>query len=96
MIQKKRWETGDWQLHQDNESSHASRLMQSFLAKPQITQVTQSHHSANLALYNFWLFPKPKIPFQGKKFQTVDEIQENMTGNLMVIQKKDFAECFEQ
>ena len=33
--------TSDWQLHYDNEPAHASRLVQRFLVKHQITQVTQ-------------------------------------------------------
>ena len=37
------WATGDWQLHHDNRLSHTSRLVQSFLAKHQITQMTQPH-----------------------------------------------------
>ena len=35
--------------------------------------------------WDFWLFPKLKSPLKGKRFQTVDGIQENMTGQLMVI-----------
>ena len=30
-------------------------------------------------------FPKTKITFEGKRFQTIDEIQENTTGQLVVI-----------
>ena len=60
-------------------------LMQRFLAKHQITQVTQPPHSPDLAPRNFWLFPKLKSLLKGKRFQTIDEIQENMTGQLMVI-----------
>ena len=38
-----------------------------------------------LAPCDFWLFPKLKSPLKGKRFQTVNEIQENMTGQLMAI-----------
>ena len=79
------WATGDWQLHHDNTSAHASRLLQSFLAKHQITQMTQSLYSPDLAPCDFWLFPKLKSPLKGKRFQTVNEIQENMMGQLMAI-----------
>ena len=65
--------------------------MQSFLVKHQITQVTQASYSPDLALCDLWLFPKLKSPLKGKRFQTVDEIQENTTGQLMVIPTKDFA-----
>ena len=77
--------TGDWQLHHDNVPAHVSCPMQSFLVKHQITQVTQSPYSLDLVPCDFWLFPKLKSPFKGKRFQTVDEIQENTTGQLMVI-----------
>ena len=56
-----------------------------FLVKHQITQVTQPPYSPDLASCNFCFFPKVKSPLKGKRFQTVDEIQENTTGQLMVI-----------
>ena len=74
---------GDWQLHHDNVPTHASCLRQNFLVKHQITQVTQPPYSPDLAPCDFWLFPKLKSPLKGKRFQTVDEIQENATGQLM-------------
>ena len=61
-----------------------------------VTQVTQPSYSPDLAPCDSWLFPKLKSPLQGKRFQTVDEIQENTTGQLMAIPAKDFAECFER
>ena len=39
----------------------------------------------NLEPCDFWLFPKLKSPLKGKRFQTVDAIQENTTGQLMAI-----------
>ena len=56
-----RWATGDWQLHH-NMSTHVSCLLQSFLAKHQITRVTQPPYSPELALWDFGLFPKLKSP----------------------------------
>ena len=60
-------------------------VVQSFLAKFQITQVTQLPYSPDLVPCNFWLFPKLKSPLKGKRFWTIDKIQENTTGQLMVI-----------
>ena len=71
------WASGDWQLHHDNVPTHASRLMQSFFAKPQITQWL----SPVLAPCNFWLFPKLKLPLKRERFQTISESQENTTGS---------------
>ena len=79
------WATGDWQLYHDNIPVHTSCLMQSFLAKHQTTQVTQSPYSPYVVPWDFCLFPKLISPLKGKKFQTVNEIQENMMGQLMAI-----------
>ena len=45
--------------------------------------MTQPFYSPDLAPCDFWLFPKLKSPLKGKRFQTVSEIQENTTGQLM-------------
>ena len=79
-----------------NVPAHASHFMQSFLSKHLITQVTQPPYSPEFAPCDFWLFPKLKSSSKGKRFQTTDEIQENMTGQRMAITTKDSAECFEQ
>ena len=79
------WATDDWQLHQDNTPTHASCLMKSFLVKHQITQVTQPCYSPDLVPCDFWLFPKLKLPLKGKRFQTINEIQENTMRQLMAI-----------
>ena len=57
----------------------------SFSAKHQITQVTQHPSSLDLVSCDFCFSPKLKSPLKGKRFQTINEIQENMTGQLMVI-----------
>ena len=59
--------------------------MQGFLAKHQITQVTQLLYSPYGTPCDFCPFLKLKSPSKGKRFQTINEIQENMTGWLMVI-----------
>ena len=82
----KLWATDDWQLHHKNAPAHASRLMQ-VLVKHQITQETHPPYIPDLAPCNFWLFPKLKSPLKGKRFQAIDEIQENMTGNLMATRR---------
>ena len=72
---------GNWWLvlNHDNVPPHASCLMQSFLVKCQITQVTQPPYSLDLVPCDFWLFPKLKSPLKVKRFQTINEIQENTT-----------------
>ena len=78
------WESGDcWQLHQA--MYHVS--CRDFLVKHEITLVTQPHYSPDLAPCDFWLFPKLRSSLKGKKFQTLDEIQENMMRQLMAIER---------
>ena len=88
MIQRPQlWATGNWQLHHKNTPTPASHLVRSFLVKHQITQVTQPSYSPDLVLCNFWLFPKLKLSLTRKRFQTIGEIEENMTGQLMAIRR---------
>ena len=77
------WAASSWQCT----PTHASHLMQSFLAKRQITQVTQPHYSPDLAACNFCFFPKIKSPLKGKRFHIINKIQENTTGQLMAIRR---------
>ena len=58
------WASDDWQLHNDNRLAHASHLVQSFLAKHQITHVTQPLYSPDLVPCDFWLFPKTKMTLE--------------------------------
>ena len=75
------WATVDWQVHHDHVPTH--HVLCTFFVKHQITQVTQPPYKPHLASCDFCLSPKPKAPLKRKRFQTVDEIQKNMTGLLM-------------
>ena len=66
-------------------SIHTSRLVQSSLVKHQITQVVQPPYNPDLVPCDFWLFPKLKPPLKKKRFHTIDEIQENTTGQLIAM-----------
>ena len=72
------WEASSWQ-----HAAHASCLMQSFLVKHPIIQMTQPLHSPDLVPCDFWLFPKLKSPLKGKRFQTVNVIKQNTMWQLM-------------
>ena len=78
---------GNWWLaaSQDDVPPHKPCVIKSFLMKHQITPVTQPPYSPDLAFFDFWLFLKLKLPLKGKIFQTIDEIQENTTGQLMMM-----------
>jgi hypothetical protein len=55
-------------LHHDNAPVHSTALVQAFLAKHRITQVSQPPYSPDLAPCDFWLFPKLKSPLKGRRF----------------------------
>ena len=54
-----------------------------FFVKLQVTQVTHPLYSPDLVPCDFWLFLKLKWPLKGKRFQTINVIQENTMGQLM-------------
>ena len=47
--------------------------------------ISQPPCNPDLVSCNFWLFSELKSPSKGKRFQTINEIQVNMTEHLMVI-----------
>ena len=73
------WENRTWMLHHDNAPAHASLLIRSYLAKHQTVVVPHPPYSPDLAPANFFLFPKLKTTLKGRRFQTIEEIQENAT-----------------
>ena len=77
---------GNWWLAASSQHIHSCITSGAeFLAKHQITQVTQPLYSPDLAPSDFWLFPKLKSPLKGKRFQIIDEIQKNMMGQFISI-----------
>jgi transposase len=54
------------QLHHDNEPAHSTALAQVFMTKNHITQVCQPTYSPDLAICDFWLFPKLKFLLKKK------------------------------
>ena len=51
------WAAGMWQLHHNNAPAHSSQLIQTFLAKHNISVVRQAPYSPDMASCDVWLFP---------------------------------------
>ena len=85
---------GDWWLAASSvQGTHA------FITSPAGFSGEISSCPGDSAPYSqIWLLacPKTKTPLKRKRFQTVNEFQENMMRQLMLIITKGFAECFEQ
>ena len=76
---------GNWWLAASPRQCACSGIMArtEICGESQITQVTQIQYSTDLVPCDIWLFPKLKSLLKGKRFQTIDKIQENMTGLMM-------------
>ncbi|GAB1868087.1 Mariner Mos1 transposase [Camponotus japonicus] len=77
------WADKSFVLHHDNAPAHTSLIVREFLASP------------DLAPCDFFLFPKMKMRLKGRKFDTVEEIQEITTDVLNTLTENDFQRCFE-
>jgi transposase len=53
-------------------------------------------YSPDLAPADFFLFPKLKIDLKGRRFQTIEEIQENAIRELRAITESAFQKAFQQ
>jgi hypothetical protein len=72
-------------LHHDNAPAHALLLIHICLAKHQTSVVPHPPSSPNLAPSDFFLFAKIKTTLKGCRFQTMEEIQENVIRELHAI-----------
>jgi hypothetical protein len=53
-------------------------------------------YSPDLVPADFFLFPKLKPTLQGRRFQTIEEIQEKAIRELRAITESAFQEAFQQ
>jgi len=90
------WENHTWTSHHDNAPAHASLLIRSYLAKHKTSVVPHSPCSPELAPADFFLFPKLKTTLKRRRFQTIEEIQQNAITELRAITESAFQEAFQQ
>ena len=83
-------------LHHDNAPAHASLLIVSYLAKHQTSVVPHPPYSPDLAPADLFLFPKLKTTLKGRRFQTIEESQENATRELRATTESAFQEAFQK
>ena len=80
----------------DNAPAHASLLIRSYLAKHQTSVVPHPPYSPDLAPADFFVFPKLKTTLKGRRFQTIEKIQENEIRELRAITESAFQEALQQ
>ena len=76
-------------------SSPKYKGKEEFLATKQITVLEHPAYSPNLALHDFYLFPKIKEILKGRHFDDTDDIRSNTTAALKAIPQNQFQNCFE-
>ena len=60
-----------------------------------MTMIPHPPYSPDLAPCHFFLFPKLKLWMKGQRFDTIEEIQEELQWVLDTIPKRDFQGCFQ-
>jgi len=70
-------------------------LIREFLTKHEVSVVPQPPYSPDLAPADFFLFPKLKFSLKGRRFQTVEEIEENSTWDLRAIPQNTFQDALQ-
>nr|XP_027310934.1 protein GVQW3-like [Anas platyrhynchos] len=85
----------NWQLHHDNARSHTAFRVVEYLAQHKVATLPQPSYSPNLALPDFFLFPRIKSTLKGKHHASVEALQEAMTRELNSIPVQAFLEAYE-
>jgi hypothetical protein len=70
-------------------------LIREFLTKHEATVVPQPPYSPYSAPVDFILFPKFKSSLKGRRFQAVEEIEENSLRDLCVIPQNTLQDWFQ-
>lgn len=65
-------------VHFDNAPSHNSILVKNYLAQTSFKKVPHPPYSPDFALCDFGIFGTAKINFQGKEFQTEQELIDEL------------------
>jgi len=68
-------------------STDTSLLIHEFLTKHETTAVPQQPYFPDLSPAEFFLFPKWKSSLKGRRFQTIEEVEENSKGTFAPFQK---------
>ena len=85
------WQNKLWLLHHNNALAHKSLSSQQFLAKRKFALLEQPPYSPDLALCDFFLFPKLK----GCCFEGMETLKRAVMTKLWGIPEESFQQCIE-
>jgi len=89
-----KWQNLNLIIHNDNAPAHRSFKVSQFLAKNNMTVIPHPLYSPDLAPCDFFLFPKLKLRMKGRRFDTIEENEDESQRVLDTIPKRDFQGCF--
>jgi histone-lysine N-methyltransferase SETMAR len=98
-IRRKRsdlWRAKNWILHDDNAPCHRALLFCEFLANHNMLSLPHPPYSLDLALADFFLFPKMKMQLKGRRFHSVADIQCESQKVMDSLTQNDFKAAFQQ
>jgi hypothetical protein len=70
-------------------TQHQAVAVQEFLARKQVCVLHHPPYSPDLSPYDYFLFPKLKLPLKGRLFEDVQDIQAAVTSSLRAILQED-------
>jgi len=59
-----------------------------------IPEMEHQPFSSDMALNDFWLFPKIKSALGGRRFQDIEDIQQNVMTALKAVQHQGSKKCY--
>ena len=89
------WAPGSWFLLHNNAPVHRAVAVQEFLAQKQVWVLHHLPYSPYLSPCDYFLFPKLKLPWKGRVFEDVQDIQAAVTLNLRAIPQEDVQRSFQ-
>ena len=84
------FKSGQWHFHQDNAPVHNSILVTDNLTKIGIKTLPQPPYCPDLALCDFWLFPKLRVC----RYETIEVMKEAVTKVIDTLTQEDLHEAF--
>jgi histone-lysine N-methyltransferase SETMAR len=70
-----KWRNNSWTLHNDNAPAQASLVVRQILISTKTTVIPHPPYSPDLAACEYFLFPKMKLKLKGRRFDSIEEIQ---------------------
>jgi hypothetical protein len=69
-----RWCYNSWDLHRDNAPVHTSLAVRQFLVFTKMTVIPHPPYLQDLAICDFFLFPKKKFKLKGQHYDSTEQI----------------------